>query len=71
MENIQLKANQVDKVLFLFLLTRNQAVLYMKEGLTMSQWLIKKILQVRNKTRSLRKRMKKPMRMKILTKLTD
>ena len=71
MENIQLKANQVDRVLFLFLLTRNQAALYMKEALTMSQWLIKKILQVRNKTRSLRKRMKKPMRMKILTKLTD
>ena len=71
MENIQLKANQVDRVLFLFLLTRNQAALYMKEVLTMSQWLIKKILQARNKTRSLRKRMKKPMRMKILTKLTD
>jgi hypothetical protein len=43
----------------------------MKEALTMSQWLIKKILQVRNKMRSLRRRMKKPMRMKILTKLID
>ena len=71
MESIQLKANQVDRVLFLFLLTRNQAALYMKEALTMSQWLIKKILQVRNKMRSLRRRMKKPMRMKILTKLID
>jgi hypothetical protein len=43
----------------------------MKEVLTMSQWLIKKILKVNNKTRSLRRRMKKPMKMKILTKLID